>query len=516
MSQGDEATQKERSREQDISEGRVEGFAAACAQCDRLRLSLVDVAGVQRAYSDSCYTLFPFPSLLCRSLPPVRGPLSLPRFPSFFSADDYHAMGELLRPLGRTERYMLARASAGVPPLVAFTARLTAVDGESVRAAVDTLLAQHPLLACYVANHRTTSPRWARMEGLPAGDVVANESANNGQGTPEDALRHAFDAGVATGPERGPLWRIWLGPKGEDGGRRITLLLNHILADGTATRNLFAELLRLVRDGPSLQGDEPASFPPTREDSIPIKPSLLTVAKVVFSDLIAPKLPSFLRPTPSATVFPNPPLVPPFLQRTAFRSLSLPASLVADLKAQGKSHGVSTLHPILIAAGLASASVLAPEGTVVGGDSPISVRSSEYGHPSCTGNYIIDISTTYEPNLALSSFWSTCREYAKRLVDPSVRQAAHEHIGMLAYVPDGPVAHSADAPEGKTKFDVWLEETLRKEHPYGATFEVSNLGVMPETGWEGEGPKDVWWAQTAMARGAAFAINVRASLTLRR
>lgn len=416
-------------------------------------------------------------------------------------------MAQLERPLGRTERYMLARAFAGVPPLVAITARLETCDGDSVRAAVDCLLAQHPLLACFVAEARTTAPRWAKIVGLTAEDVV-DESADNGMGGPEDVLSRAFDAGAELAAGRKALWRVWLGPKDDEGGRRITMLLNHILADGTATRNLFAELLRLVRDR-STPVNDVAAFPPTREDSIPIKPSLLTIAKVVFWDLVAPKLPAFLRPSPPTTVFPNPPLVPPYLQSTAFRSLSLPASLVADLKAQAKSHGVNTLHPIIFAAGLASASVLAPGGTVVGGDSPISVRSADYGHPSCTGNYIIDITTIYDSSLASSSVWSTCRTYAERLVDPSVRRAAHEHIGMLAYIPDGLVAPSADAPEGKTKFDVWLEETLRKEHPYGATFEVSNLGVLPETGWEAEGLTDVWWAQTAMARGAAFAINVR-------
>ncbi|BGP31067.1 hypothetical protein JCM10296v2_002831 [Rhodotorula toruloides] len=414
-------------------------------------------------------------------------------------------MAELGRPLGRTERYLLARAFAGVSPIVAITARLGHCDENSVRAAVDSLLAQNPLLACYVADARTVTPRWAKIEGLKADDVV-DESADDGQGGPEDVLSRAFGAGIDSTTGQKALWRVWLGPKDDEGGRRVTLLINHISADGTATRNLFAELLRFVRDG-SASSNENVALAPTREDSIPIKPSLLTVAKVVFSDLVAPKVPALLRPAPPTTVFPNPPLVPPYLQPTAFRSLSLPASLVADLKAQAKSHGVSTLHPIIFAAGLASASVLAPEGTVVGGDSPISVRSAEYGHPSCSGNYIIDFTTIYDSSLATSSFWSTCRAYAERLVDPSVRHAAHEHIGLLAYVPDGPVPPSADAPEGKTKFDVWLEETLRKEHPYGATFEVSNLGVLPETGWEVEGLKDVWWAQTAMARGAAFAIN---------
>ncbi|BGP23727.1 hypothetical protein Rt10032_c05g2547 [Rhodotorula toruloides] len=414
-------------------------------------------------------------------------------------------MAELGRPIGRTERYMLSRVFAGVPPIVAFTACLPPCDGGSLRAAVDSLLAHEPLLACHVTEVRSTAPRWARNQGLTAEDIV-DESADSGTGTPEDILRRAFETGFDSKVRNNALWRVWLGPKDDKGGRRITLFLNHILADGTATRNLFAELLKRVHAGSS-PSNAVAALAPTREDSIPLKPSLFTVAKVVFSDLIAPKFPTFLRPAQPTTVFPNSPLVPPYLQSTAFRGLSLPASLVADLKAQGKSHGVNTLHPILFAAGLASASALAPVGTVVAGDSPLSVRSAEYGHPSCTGNYIIDISTTYDSTLESSSFWSTCQAYAKRLVDPSVRQAAHEHIGMLAYVPDGLVPPSANAPEGKTKFDVWLEETLRKKHPYGATFEVSNLGVLPETGWEMEGLKDVWWAQTAMARGAAFAIN---------
>ncbi|KPV77334.1 uncharacterized protein RHOBADRAFT_64472 [Rhodotorula graminis WP1] len=81
-------------------------------------------------------------------------------------------------------------------------------------------------------------------------------------------------------------------------------------------------------------------------------------------------------------------------------------------------------------------------------------------------------------------------------------------MGMLAYVPDGPERGAGESAPARTRFDAWMEGVLKADKPWSATFEVSNLGVLPATGWEGDGGLDeVLWAQAGMALGPAFAVN---------
>ncbi|GJN89866.1 hypothetical protein Rhopal_002855-T1 [Rhodotorula paludigena] len=411
------------------------------------------------------------------------------------------------RALGLYERYSLARSQAGVAPVVAFTATLPAdkIDAQALSAAVAQLLARYPLLSCTVADIATVKPRYVRAEAIKPDDIFV-EDAEVG-GTVTEALLEALQAGASIDVVKGPLWRVKLAGADVQGRRRVSLTAHHVLSDGSSTRNLFAELLALSRQTSESQS-APTAFPPSLEESVDVRPSSWTMVKVVYSELLAPKLPAFLRPA-TPTFFPNPPLAPPFEQQTALKHLSLPASLVDGLKSIGKSHNIATLHPVLYISALAAlSSTLAGESSTAPhlvGDSPISLRSASAGHPTCTGNYVSSISTPH-PALSPSSerFWPACAEYAKRLADPAARKAALEGMGMLAYVPDGLDPSRA----GKTKFDAWLEDGLRKAEPWSASFEVSNLGVLPATGWEGdEGLEDVAWAQAGMCIGPALTIN---------
>ncbi|GAA6056595.1 hypothetical protein JCM3770_006658 [Rhodotorula araucariae] len=417
------------------------------------------------------------------------------------------------RALGPYERYSLARTRAGVAPVVAVTALLDGakVDPARLSHAIQTLLAKYALLSCSVANAATGEPHF-RRSAVEARDVLV-EGPEVGRDA-GDALLAALGAGVEFDVEKAPLWRVWHSAAGAQGQIRLTLAVHHVLSDGTSTRNIFAHLLRALREPPT--GDEPveAELAPSLEDTVDVRPSMLTLVKTVVEELVLLKLPSFLRPAPSPVVFPNPPLLSPYLQPTALKVLSLPAPVVARLKATAKARDIATLHPVLYTAALAalssslSARDAASRADEIVGDSPISLRDPSAGHPAITGNYVCSLSTAHGPAApSATAFWASCAAYATRLADPAARADAKGGMGLLAYVPNG-AAGSGGAQDARTGFDVWMEEKLHSERPYGASFEVSNLGVLPPTGWEGEGGIDeVYWAQAAMAVGPALAIN---------
>ncbi|GAA6014665.1 hypothetical protein JCM10207_006895 [Rhodosporidiobolus poonsookiae] len=420
------------------------------------------------------------------------------------------------RELGLYERFSLSRSLSRFAPIVTITAVLRSttsafVDALDAHAAIATLLSRYPLLRCAIADKDTTTPRYVLTDAATPANVSAGSSAEGFKST-EQALQAGDAAGQAFDLDKGPLWRVWLDPaKGDK--RRVTLVLHHTLCDGTGTRNLFAELLTLLRQPESISAaTENTPLAPSLEQTVNTKVGTLALLKVVYSELLAPRLPALLR-TPPPPVYPSPPSCAPYLQPHGLKSLSLPASVVAGLKSAAKSHGINTLHPPLYTAALAALAATASAGSLdappsfrIAGSTPFSERSAALGHPNATGNYV---SAYTEPvilsTLSAKRFWTTCADYATTLVKPATRQRAREAMGLLAYLPSG----EAPAEEGKPKRTAWEVELEKKakEGRFGDSFEVSNLGVLPATGWENDGIEDVYWAQTASVVGAAFQLN---------
>lgn len=449
------------------------------------------------------------------------------------------------RPLALLERYQLSRINVGVPATVCLTALLRLGSAESsqfeatLARAVSVLVQRYPLLRCRVAGARTATPRWTPLDssaprqfiGTAAAELDFRPSGNDDAAA--GVISAAFKHMSRVDPEEGPLWRVWAVEDGEDTARRrVVYATNHILTDGTGARNLFADLLALLHPNnlpPLSEETETAPtepLPPPMESVFDLSLSFVDVAKVVWSEILAPNhLPRFLRPA-EPPIFHRAPLVPPHAQPTAVpRTFTLPASLVGDLKAAAKSNRVATLHPVLYIAGLAAIEAhKSPPESVIVGSTPASVRAlAPTSLPHATGNYVYEVKVSH-PAAALLPFWAECRSYAEKLADPATRQHGLKEIGQLALVPDGPISpppppSSSSCGGATTKYDAWMTERSQKAEPFETTFEVSNLGVLPPTGWEGaygeEGKAagdhqlvELAWAQTAMT-GTIFAINVR-------
>lgn len=406
------------------------------------------------------------------------------------------------RRLGDYERFSLARSESRLAPIVAFTALLPSEScptSAHLLQAAATLLDRYPLLRCGITDKNTSTPSFVYREELKPQDVIASGSG----GSHEEVLEAAIVAGQDFDIVNGPLWKIWSGE-----GGRVTLIVHHTVSDGTGTRNLFSLLLSLLRTPASVDSTtRPTSLPPTLEGTIDCKTPPFELIKTVFSAIVLPKLPAFLQPSPPPPTFLGPALLPPASQPTSLKLLCLPSSVVAGLKTAGKANGVNTLHPLIYTSALAVLSSLAssPSSADDGasslvnivGATPFSLRDPSLGHPAETsGNYVAGITVPHAlPSLLSTSFWSAAQEYGATLSDPATKPAAAKRMGMLGLLSD---------------MAGWVKEEAAKER-YQETFEVSNLGVLPVTGWEEEGLEEVYWAQTASAFVSALELNVRPS-----
>ncbi|GAA5985438.1 hypothetical protein JCM11641_000157 [Rhodosporidiobolus odoratus] len=410
------------------------------------------------------------------------------------------------RQLGLYERFSLARAQAGAAPTVAFTCTLptsSRIESTAILHALDTLLGRYPLLRCAISHRTTTKPRFSLRASSTADDFFQDQTAEPAKNA-DDVLLRAVEAGQAFDLDNGPLWQVWRAAAAE-GKSRVTLVVHHTLSDGSGTRNLFSELLSLLCNPAEDEEFVPAErLAASLEDTVNTKLSLVDIAKLVYSELLAPALPSFLQPIEPAPVFLSSPTVPPHLQPTALKLLSLSPPVVEGLKRAGKAQGVNTLHPILFTAANAALALTASSPTDpsipslrIVGSTPMSLRSPSV-HPTCTGNYVCSHTESHDLSTLLAArFWTFCKDYSSTLLRPATRALARQGMGKLAYIPDGEVP-ATDQNPAKTRWEGWIEEQFAKQE-WAETFEVSNLGVLPPTGWESEGLEDVYWTQTSSA-----------------
>jgi hypothetical protein len=359
--------------------------------------------------------------------------------------------------------------------------------------------------------------------------------------------------------EKGPLWKVHIptdGPCGPDGQpvRALVLIMHHVLADGIGARNLLAALLtelsaelRMSAETPevseisvipqtsvAVRTPVPMPFPPPNEDTMDIRPSYGHLVSEACSS-IAKSLPRCITPTVYA-IWPNSnvPYGEPWLAAQRLALFSIPAAVVQGVKDTARRRGVKTLHPVLQAATLVAlrTAFFKDDGDALLLDddakhplqikilTPVSLRNEDLGHPRACGNYVAPFTHDYpvsalrsgpgwSPTPAAAStsvglkFWDVALDFAEDITDPAKRKRAAATIGMLAYVTDG--------------WESWLLKKMQAEAPFGASLEISNLGVFTtdeECGIEQQEGFEVAWAQTASPLGESLSLNVGSSPSL--
>ncbi|GAA5932272.1 uncharacterized protein JCM15063_001176 [Sporobolomyces koalae] len=431
-------------------------------------------------------------------------------------------MTTIQRRLGDYERYSLARHNIGHAPGVIFTALVSSVA--NVERAIESLLTREPLLSSSVHGARTTEPRYEQHEHIRPDQVwiARNQLAPSPEQVLLDGIRDMTDMDISIAP----LWRVYTYQKDPESGlTRVAVAAHHVIGDGSATRNLFSEFLTLLRDpaAETLSSAAPVSFPPSLDESIDVRPSKWYLLRTFTSMLVAPRLPAFLYPA-SVSPWPSPALASPIDKPTGLRIFFLPADLSLALAKTPKTHGVPTLHPVLIAAAFAAVALVAsrtPSSTTLNivAQSPVSIRAPELGHPVLTGNYVSSIphsTTAITPQyLSSTGFWSYCRTFAEYVRRPAVHQEAKEGMGMLAYLPPG-MATPDSQNRPRTAWEKYLQDRmLTNPNPWqGGSFEVSNVGRMKDSQTRTSSSeseeftvRDVCWAQPGSGMGVGMGFN---------
>ena len=301
------------------------------------------------------------------------------------------------------------------------------------------------------------------------------------------------------GERSNPLWHIGLHTNEVSGAAYLTLSVDHMLVDGKGLFILFSALL-----APDISDLPYESIPsiPLLEETIDIRPGFMFITSIMLEELIAPKLPAWIRRsvvgTPSwpHVVSRSPALCDP---QISLLDLSLDLS---SLKARGKACGVPTLHPILkLAYVVALWHVLHEESFKV--QTPGSVRSSKLGHSHCTANYtsslVLDMMA--RPDL---DFWEEARRISRYMSSATGKKRALEHMGALAYVPDPDPAASKRQPDRPTGWEDFLGGKLDRLETPSMSAVISNIGKVDLP----QGAIDLIWGQGASPFAGPIEVNV--------
>jgi hypothetical protein len=330
------------------------------------------------------------------------------------------------------------------------------------------------------------------------------------------------------------LWKVHIAAHGPCGTENVTLVLimHHVLADGVGARNLLSALLKVLTaelrnsaDTPEHEADDirrmtiltRMPFPPANEDTIDIRPSYGQLLGEVW-DGIVKKLPKFIAPT-VYQIWPNPEIAyaEPRMAAQRLAMFSIPAAVVKDVKEAARRRGVKTLHPVMQAVTLVALQAAFMEDDKLYDDpahpmqikisTPVSLRDERLGHPSVCGNYVAAFNHEYpvsslrgggHTSSSSAEFWDIALDFAQDVADPAKRKRAAATIGMLAYL--------------SGSWEEWLmEKMMHSEAPFGASLELSNLGLFTtdeECGVEREEGFEIAWAQTASSTGDSLSLNV--------
>lgn len=436
------------------------------------------------------------------------------------------------RRLGNWERFTLAQANVDCPATVSFLATFPPappqtgsslqpvehpVNPTSAKLAIIHLLHEFPLLRSGIAGGRTRTPSFRVRDDTTAEDVLVI-APDEGKSEAEVIDEQAND-GLSFDGSRGPLWRVVLyvpagggGGDGRGAGPRLCLTMSHLISDGVGMRNTFHRLLTLLhpdnQPGLATLPEVVSALPPTLEQSVDVTLTLGAMFRLARDELVKPKL-RILFPRRRLKLVPYPP--PCSHQPVKTSLLRLAPASTAALKALAKSHGLATLHPLLQGAILAAIVLASPaasrlkpaEKANLTSVTAISLRDPKLGHPDLNGNYISALQMDH-PVAPDGDFFALCRAYATRLVSPSGRAAAKHLMGALSLVPDpkpkkvkpGTLDKRGRKVYPRTGYDEYMRERRDGEQFVESDVTITNLTVLPETGWEGSEGFRVCWGQT--------------------
>ena len=388
---------------------------------------------------------------------------------------------------GLHERYGLTRYRVGTSVIVCVGAQLHTVNVDELSSRISALIRDVAHLSSRVVDAGTTKPRFGPMpRPLDVSGVLVTTATTGKEGLDELLNSEVGAFGAVCDVEKGPLWRVVVCHGNQTATATVMLSVQHVLADGRGTLNLFEALLADTWQGEGTRH----GVPPAGDKVLDCKPGWRYILPLGIRELLPWGIGKRLLPPPQ--YWPYAPRRPgPQGSRSLRRLVCVP---VSPLKEAGKAHGVPTVHGVLhTAAFVAGWIALGRQGKLgLQSESPIS-----YSPKHLTGNFVG--SFKYHAQLVGShTFWGDEGvKYATRLARPQTKKEALYSIGSLALVPDS----EATGEDGRTGWDAFFANAAASG--FRNSFELSNLGAVRM----GDGGK-VAWAQTLTPGSNAINLDI--------
>ncbi|WVQ73334.1 hypothetical protein IAR50_002902 [Cryptococcus sp. DSM 104548] len=414
------------------------------------------------------------------------------------------------RPIALSERFNLSRRNAGHPSILTFAAAYPSPSDAPSQAFLARRIAElqehFPQLYARYDGRYTPHPKQVLRSEAWASDMVLGEEVY--EVFAEDDKEMAallFSEGqrmLKEDSDNDPIWQVRIYSSPSTTRIYITFSTDHSLMDGRGSANFFDALL--ARDISQLPYER-LETTPRDEDVLPLKPSVLYALPIIWQEIILPRLPSFVasyftptKPWP-AQLIAGPPLAAP----SAYSLFSLSSTEVSGIKDTSKSHGVSTLNPVLkciYALAIWSKYHYTLSPFRLSATTARSERDAALGCSYALSNYV----SSHKINIEFKSrdsFWSIARKVSHDLSTPQSLSNARMRMGMLSYIPSGPYLSPSGIPDPfrPTQFESFLLQGAASPTPIPAALAFSNLGLVRLPA----GANDLAWAETASPLGGS-------------
>jgi hypothetical protein len=323
---------------------------------------------------------------------------------------------------------------------------------------------------------------------VEAGNVLSS-IASHSPTSASELVSERFNRPDRFDVQKGPLWKVEIVEDKAPGAYFVVMSVHHTMVDGRGAANLFELLLAdnaLPEEGGLL------GLPPRSEDVIAMAPSWSYILPKAFFSLVVPRMPALVR----SYLTPKRPwlcdravLAPPHHAIKRTEVIHFPGAS-PTLRRLAASHGVTTINSVLHSACVATCLALAGSSSLplaLDTATPVSERKTAICTP-CTGNFVALFEWRGSAG-AETSFWDITREYGASIISPAERTRARYAIGALAFLPNS--ADWQGTPERPTQWEDYLLTRSHDRRPFGASFELSNLGRIRAPGWV----KTLAWAQ---------------------
>ncbi|KEQ86490.1 hypothetical protein M438DRAFT_343939 [Aureobasidium pullulans EXF-150] len=429
---------------------------------------------------------------------------------------------------GMQERFELAEAQCGFLPLITIIGFLSVAGTHELRMTLEeniqTLTTTHPILRAIIINRLTRRPEWKEMDVVPTTQEILDADTSIAMSV-EEVIVQEDKKGALLNLDTGPLWRVAIYEQESSGvgrGCYIALSICHIVTDGSGALELYRQLFRTRKGSDTNMVKDLVPIPPRAEDTVDLRPSLVTALKAFVQEIGVKVLPSALQryvekipAWPAQNTSPIDPISPK-VNRIALE-LGSNKSLVRELKSFGKIGGTGTLQSVLNTAAIIAltAAIDTSDGlTALGTETPISLRSRDLGHPPFGGNYTALAEFILSPEAIRSqSVSDVLSAYGECLHTPHGLEEARSRAGMLQLIPDIPYLVSPTfkiqnqrVQPPPTGWESFLNQQAASRNPYRNSFAISNLGLFDSTAH----PElaGVWFCQSPMPWGVALYLDV--------